>query len=82
MHPPRCDFEADLGERATSRLRELLNEGTFQLKSAARDEDQYERKLRMITRDGRSLGRLLVAEGLAREWAGRRLPWCDGYGAS
>jgi endonuclease YncB( thermonuclease family) len=74
--PPRCDFEADLGERATNRLRELLNEGPFLLKSTARDEDRYGRKLRVVTRDGRSLGGMLVAEGLAREWTGRRMPWC------
>ena len=75
-HPPRCDLEADLGERATNRLRELLNAGPFQLKSTPRDEDQYGRKLRVVTRDGHSLGGMLVAEGLAREWTGRRMPWC------
>ena len=75
-HPPRCDFEARLGKRATSRLTELLNAGPFQLKSTPRDEDQYGRKLRVVTRDGRSLGGMLVAEGLAREWTGQRMPWC------
>ena len=31
---------------------------------------------RVVTRDGRSLGDRLVAEGLARTWTGRRQPWC------
>lgn len=77
-HPPRCDYEADLGEQATRRLLELLNAGPFALQSAGdRDEDRYGRKLRTVVRDGRSLGDVLVSEGLAREWTGRRLPWCD-----
>ena len=42
-----------------------------------RDEDQYGRKLRMVTRDGRSIGEVLVGEGLARRWEGSRRSWCD-----
>lgn len=76
-HPSRCDYEAQLGARATRRLQELLNAGPFELEgSGDRDEDQYGRKLRIVTRDGNSLGGALVSEGLAREWTGRRLPWC------
>ena len=41
-----------------------------------RDEDQYGRKLRLVTRNGQSIGMMLVAEGLAREWDGTRHPWC------
>jgi micrococcal nuclease len=75
-HPPRCAYEADLGERATNRLRELLNDGPFELESSARDEDKYGRKLRIVARNGQSLGDILVNEGLAREWTGSREPWC------
>jgi endonuclease YncB( thermonuclease family) len=75
-HPPRCEHEAELGAAATQRLKALLNEGPFALKTEGRDEDQYGRKLRVVTRDGRSLGGVLVSEGLAREWTGRRMPWC------
>lgn len=75
-HPPRCDYEADLGERATNRLRELLNEGPFVLAQSSRDVDQYGRKLRVVRRNGHSLGAVLVNEGLARRWTGRRQPWC------
>ena len=76
-HPSRCPREADLGNRATSRLREVLNAGPFAVKSiGSRDEDQYGRKLRVLTRDGHSLGDMLISEGLARSWDGKRHSWC------
>jgi micrococcal nuclease len=76
-HPARCQKEADLGRRATLRFQELLNAGAFTLRSIERDHDQYGRKLRVVMRDGRSLGMQLVAEGLARPWGGGRKPWCE-----
>jgi micrococcal nuclease len=75
-HPPRCAEEADLGDRATNRLSQLLSKGSFELVSAGRDEDRYGRKLRIVMRNGRSIGDMLVGEGLARTWTGRRQPWC------
>lgn len=77
-HPPRCAEEADLGERATLRLQALLNAGPVTLAAADRDTDRYGRLLRIVERDGRSLGDQLVSEGLARRWTGRRRPWCAG----
>ncbi len=71
-----CDGERALGERATRRMRDLLNAGPFELQPYARDTDQYGRKLRIVTRDGQSLGQMLVAEGLARTWDGARHSWC------
>lgn len=76
-HPPRCAAEADLGARATHRLRALLNQGAFELETGARDVDRYGRKLRIVTRDGRSIGAMLVAEGLARPYGRGRRSWCD-----
>lgn len=75
-HPPRCAEEARLGKAATQRLHALLNQGPMVLEIEGRDTDRYGRKLRVVTRDGRSLGDQLVAEGLARPWTGRRQPWC------
>jgi len=75
-HPPRCAEEAALGARATRRLQALLNAGPFAMQAADRDQDRYGRKLRIVVRDGRSLGDTLVAEGLARQYKGRRLAWC------
>ena len=73
---PRCASEATRGERATRRLLELMNAGPFQLVAGGRDEDRYGRKLRVIERNGRSVGATLVAEGLARPWDGARRSWC------
>ena len=81
-HPPRCAHEADLGDRATRRLSELLSAGPFQLVRADRDVDKYGRQLRVVIRDGRSIGKMLVAEGLARAWSGKRRAWCDGDDAA
>lgn len=74
---PKCDFEYQLGMKATYRLRDLLNEGAFEVRPIGnRDEDRFGRKLRVIVRHGQSLGDQLVSEGLARTWTGRREPWC------
>jgi micrococcal nuclease len=78
INPARCEREAQLGEQATQRLLQLLNNGPFEIETTGnRDEDQYGRKLRILTRAGRSLGEVLEDEGLARAWTGRQLPWCD-----
>jgi endonuclease YncB( thermonuclease family) len=75
-HPSRCEREADLGSQATLRLQALLNAGPVQLETIDRDTDRYGRKLRIVMRDGQSLGAMLVSEGLARRWDGARHPWC------
>ena len=74
---PQCAYEAALGASATRRFQQLLNAGPFEMEAwGTRDEDQYGRKLRTVSRDGRSLGAVLVSEGLARDWTGSRQPWC------
>jgi micrococcal nuclease len=74
----QCDAEIRLAAQATNRMRALLNEGPFELHPLAsgRDRDRYGRQLRIVTRNGRSLGDQLVREGLARTWSGHREPWC------
>lgn len=72
----QCDYEHALGETAKHRLRGLLNAASFTIEPYELDHDQYGRDLRIITRDGRSIGMILVAEGLARPWDGSRHPWC------
>ena len=76
-HPPRCAEEAALGARATQRLQALLNAGPVTLETIERDTDKYDRALRIVTRNGQSLGATLVAEGLARPWGGSRRSWCE-----
>ncbi|WP_280800093.1 thermonuclease family protein [Agrobacterium fabrum] len=74
---PKCASELALGNRATERLIELVNQGPFEIRAwPGRDTDRYGRALRVLVRNGRSLGDILVSEGLARTWAGRREPWC------
>jgi endonuclease YncB( thermonuclease family) len=74
---PQCAAEAAAGHKAKQRLLELINDGPIQLvHRGGRDTDKYGRKLRVIERNGRSLGDILVAEGLARRWDGARRSWC------
>lgn len=72
-----CAAEKALGDRATARMLQLVNAGDFTMTLYDhRDEDRYGRKLRVLSRDGQSLGMVLVAEGLARPWDGARRSWC------
>ena len=68
---PRCGYEYELGMRATHRLVELLNAGPFELRTiGSRDEDQYGRKLRVVTRPSlawRSAGQRRAGADLDRE---------------
>lgn len=73
---PKCAQEFALAKRARSRLYQLLNDGNFSLKSGSRDKDYYGRDLRVIERNGSSLGDILIAEGLAHAWKGRKESWC------
>jgi len=78
-HRAKCESERALGMRATERLLELINAGPFDIvQKGRRDTDKYGRKLRVLERQGRSFGDILIAEGLARPWEGRRRSWCDG----
>lgn len=74
---PKCGSELALGNRATERLIKLVNQGPFELQAwPGRDKDRYGRALRVLLRNGHSLGDILVSKGLARAWTGRREPWC------
>ena len=75
---PGCAQEAQLGEQATLRMQTLLNAGAFSVEPNpdGRDSDDYGRKLRVVSRDGESLGETLVREGLATRWGGPRVGWC------
>ena len=72
----RCPHERRLAIQARDRLEELLA-GGYRLVRSGRDVDRYGRRLRVVVDlRGRSIGDVLVAEGLARTWSGRREPWC------
>ena len=69
----RCAAETARAVRARDRLLSLTSRG-FQIHRAGRDP--YGRTLATLSASGRDIGSQLVAEGLARRWAGRRQPWC------
>jgi micrococcal nuclease len=74
---PKCKSEEALGQKAKLRLSGLLGAGTVRIvASGKRDEDRYGRKLRLVTVNGRPVGDILIEEGLAWPWEGRRHDWC------
>ena len=75
-HPPRCDYEARLGNAATEKLHQLLNSGAVTMTSIERDRDRYGRLLRNVQVNGEDVGEAMIAAGVAREYAGGRRPWC------
>ncbi|MGV1832738.1 thermonuclease family protein [Agrobacterium vitis] len=77
LSSPRCESERELGLAAKQRLLDILNSGPLSFKTTARDEDRFGRKLRIVYRNRRSVGDILVAEGLARKWEGSRQSWCE-----
>ena len=73
----KCQNERDRGFAAKVRLRELLNAGKFDLaawKNGA--SGQGGKAVLVVTRNGQSLGAMLVTQGLARPKEGRPVPWC------
>lgn len=74
----RCRAEAELGERATERLIDLLNAGPVTMTGKSGNAvDQYGRDLRDITaQDGSDIGETLIGEGLVRPYRGRKAKWC------
>ena len=78
---PKCDAELRLGEVARRRMVELLESGEIVIHPGdpqdGRLKDRYGRTLATVTVDGRDVGKILIAEGLARPWTGRRMPWCN-----
>ena len=70
----RCRYESELALAARRRLLDLLNAGPNTIRRTGRD--RYGRTLALVLRGNRSVGDMLVSEGLARTWSGRREPWC------
>jgi len=74
---PQCARELNLGEQATARMIALLNAGPISLQTTDTEYDRYGRRLLKVTRGGKSLGAILVREGLAERWGGPRIDWCS-----
>lgn len=77
--PPRsrCAAERDLALAAKARLSEVVGQGrSLQLVREGRDRDRHDRQLRRVRVDGQDVGELLIREGLAQPWRGRKATWC------
>ncbi len=79
--PPRaaCDREVELALEAKARLQQLVRgaeEVVLRRPAGERDRDRYDRLLRDVLVDGRDAGAILVSEGLAQVWRGRKAQWC------
>ena len=73
----RCAGERDKGFAAKVRLRDLLNAGSFELVDwPNRDEDGRGRKLRVVVRNGHSIGAQMIGEGLVHAAGQAGKPWC------
>jgi endonuclease YncB( thermonuclease family) len=77
---PGCPEEAERARAATERLRTLLDKGQAAILPNGR-LDRYGRPLVRLTVDGRDVGDLLIAEGLAKPWPVKGEPgWCPAVG--
>lgn len=72
----KCQEELELGRAATAAMADLLRQGAQVYDSGKRD--RYKRPLVWVrTADGRSIGSIMIAEGLAKPWVPRyRADWC------
>lgn len=76
----QCAAERQLGARATQQARSLIsNAQRLDVRRTGRI-DRYQRTIAFVEVDGRDFGELMIEEGLARPWRGRREPWCDASG--
>lgn len=72
----KCDEERSRGSYAKARLRELLNAGNFALVASESATGDEPGKRRLVVRNGRSIGDILVSEGLAKKRSGQPQSWC------
>jgi endonuclease YncB( thermonuclease family) len=72
-----CQQERDRGFAAKVRLKDLLSSGRFDLETLkVQSAGAAPGVMRVATRGGRSLGSILVSEGLAKPRMARQQSWC------
>ncbi|PHR62656.1 MAG: hypothetical protein COA47_02805 [Robiginitomaculum sp.] len=71
-----CIAEQLLADQATKRARDLLGGPDVVIHRTGK-LDRYKRSLATITVDGMDYGQMMIDEGLAVKWSGRREDWCD-----
>lgn len=73
----RCDSERRLARQAKAATQAALDRaGSVTLQPYGRSQDRHGRALAYVIVDNRDFGELLIAQGLARSWTGRRQSWC------
>lgn len=72
---PGCDAEKALGDRATVRLRQIVDGASISFQHEG--HDKFGRELVHMSADGRDVGDTLIREGLAVRYdSGSRINWC------
>jgi endonuclease YncB( thermonuclease family) len=73
----QCEAERRLGWLTKRRLEELLQSGPIAFHpDPPVERDKYGRLLIHLLVDGEDVGCVLIREGYARPWRGRREDWC------
>jgi micrococcal nuclease len=74
---PQCPEEEALAQKSANRLRDLLNQGEFEMVAhRLQRTDRHGRDLMVIQRNGQSIGSTLIDEGLAHRYLGSKRSWC------
>ena len=76
IHHAQCDAERRLGELTKRRLEALLATGPVELRPESPKRDRYGRLLVHLLVNGEDAACILIREGYARPWRGRRENWC------
>ena len=77
IHRAQCDAERRLGELTKRRLEALAGSGQIDLRAGRPGQrDRYGRLLVRLFVNGEDAACVLINEGYARPWRGRREDWC------
>jgi endonuclease YncB( thermonuclease family) len=77
IHRAQCDAERRLGKLTKQRLEALIQSGPVELRPDRPGErDKYGRLLVHLLVNGEDIACILIREGYARPWRGRREDWC------
>jgi micrococcal nuclease len=72
----QCDAERRLGVLTKKRLEALIGTGAVELEPEHPKRDKYGRLLVHLFVNGEDASCVLIREGYARPWVGRREDWC------
>jgi micrococcal nuclease len=76
----KCVLERERGEEAKRAAIKLVRTASVVAVRRTWRTDRFGRRVAFVLVDGADLGRLLVAQGLARPWRGKRERWCGKSG--